>query len=221
MTQRFPGPLFSVLVALLGITPLPVLAQDRAHDLLDEAAERYWSIETLCARFDQVIEITLLRESHASRGTICQRQPDRFSMRFTDPEGDVVVVDGEFLWAFYPSMDARQVLRFRADGAEGRFNFYKRFLDKPRERFEATYEGREELPGGLSHRISVTPRQPTDFRSAVIWIHVESRLITGVDVFDANESIRHVRLTEIRVDPDVSDDEFRFTPPAGVTVISR
>lgn len=221
MNQRLPGPLFSVLIALVGITPFRVLAQERAHDILDAAAERYWSIETLCARFDQVIEITLLQESHASRGTICQRQPDRFAMRFADPEGDVVVVDGEFLWAFYPSLDPKQVLRFRAGGAEGRFNFYKNFFDHPRERFEATYEGREELPGGLSHRISLTPRQPTDFRSAVIWIHVESGLITGVDVHDANESIRRIRLTEIRVDPDVPDEEFRFTPPDGVTVVSR
>jgi hypothetical protein len=36
-------------------------------------------------RFDN----PLLRQQTTSRGTLYQQQPDRFALRFTDPDGDV------------------------------------------------------------------------------------------------------------------------------------
>ena len=211
-----------VLGAVTAAAPAGAHAQDeRAYQVLEAASEKYWGLKTLCARFHQEIEVTLLGQTRSGEGTLCQRQPSEFSMRFSDPEGDLVVVDGEFLWTFYPSMDAKQVMRFAAAGAEGRFNFYKNLLEDPRDRFVATYDGIEDLASGPSHKLTVTPRDPDAFRSAVVWVNVESDLIAGVDVHDSNESIRRVRLTDIRVDVEVSDGEFRFVPPAGARVMSR
>jgi len=189
--------------------------------VLEAASERYWGLETLCAHFHQEIEVTLLRQTRVGDGTLCQRQPAEFSMRFSDPEGDVVVVDGDFLWTFYPSMDAVQVMQFAAAGAEGRFNFYKNLLEDPRGRFDARYDGVEELANGRSYKLNLTPKDAETFRSAVVWIDVESDLITGVDIHDANESIRRVRLTNLRVNVEVSDSEFRFAPPPGARILSR
>ena len=212
--------LVPTLMALHAATPSPITAQDdRAYQVLEAASEHYQGIKTLCAHFHQVIEVTLLRESRSGEGTICQLQPDKFSMRFSDPEGDVVIVDGDFLWTFYPSMDDKQVMRFEAAGAEGRFNFYKNFLVDPRGRFRATYEGQEDLGSGVSHKISLAPKEASGFRAATVWIGAESRLITGVDIHDANESIRRIRLTDIRLDLELPDTEFRFVPPAGARVI--
>ena len=219
------GPLATRLILALMVicttTPVRITAQDeRAYQVLEEASEHYQHIKTLCAHFHQVIEVTLLRESRSGEGTICQLQPDKFSMRFSDPAGDMVIVDGDFLWTFYPSMDDRQVMRFDAAGAEGRFNFYKNFLVDPRGRFQATYEGREDLGAGASHKITLSPNEPSGFRTATVWIDVQSHLITGVDIRDANESIRRIRLTDIRLDLELPDTEFLFVPPPGARVIT-
>ncbi len=221
--SALPAYLAFLLAGAAGVVaPADLPAQDeRAYEVLEAASERYWGLNTLCARFHQEIEVTLLGQTRSGEGTLCQRQPDEFSMRFSDPEGDLVVVDGEFLWTFYPSMDAKQVMRFAAAGAEGRFNFYKNLLEDPRGRFDATYQGMEELAGRPSHKLTLVPRDAESFRSAVVWIDAESDLITGVDVHDANESIRRVRLTDLRVDVDVPDDEFQFVPPPGARVLSR
>ncbi|MCH8841319.1 MAG: hypothetical protein IH831_11745, partial [Planctomycetes bacterium] len=37
--------------------------------------------------------------------------PDRFAMRFEEPEGDRIVADGEWLWAYTPSTVPDQVIR--------------------------------------------------------------------------------------------------------------
>ena len=214
-----------LLVSLVS-APRPLPGQDsQAYRVLYAASERYYSLETLCAHFRQSIELTLLRQTRSGEGTVCQQRPDRFSMRFSDPEGDLVVVDGELAWTFYPSLDDKQVMRFSATGAGGGFNFYENFLEDPRGRFEAVHEGQEPMGGGMSHKIALTPREaeglrPEGFRSAVVWFDVDSYLITALDIHDTNETIRRVRLTDIRVNLRLSDEEFRFVPPEGARVMT-
>ena len=213
--------LIAFVMATCSLSPARITAQDdRAYQVLEDASKHYQGIKTLCADFRQVIEVTLLKESRSGEGTICQLQPDKFSMRFKDPEGDVVIVDGVFLWTFYPSMDDKQVMRFQAAGAEGRFNFYKNFLVDPRGRFRATYEGQENPGSELSHKISIAPKEPSGFRTATVWISLQSRLITAVDIHDANESVRKIRLTHIRLDLDLPETEFLFVPPPGARIIT-
>ncbi len=213
-----------LLASLLSVSRSLGGQDGQAYRVLDAASERYYGLETLCAHFEQVNEVTLLRQTVASEGTLCLRQPGRFSMRSSDPEGDLVVVDGEFLWTFYPSQDDVQVMRFPA-AEQGGFNFYKNFLEDPRGRFEAVHEGREPMGDGLSHRIALKPRetdgvQSADFRSAIVWLDVDNYLITALEIHNTSESIRRVRLTDIRVDVEVPDEVFRFVPPEGTQVFT-
>ncbi len=213
-----------LLVSLVSTTRSLHGQDSQAYRVLYTANERYYGVETLCAHFHQVVEVTLLRQTRSSEGTVCLRQPDRFSMRFADPEGDLVVVDGEFAWTFYPSLDDMQVMRFSAEGGGG-FNFYENLLADPRGRFEAVHEGREPMGEGLSHKITLKPREteglrPADFRSAVVWFDVDSYLITAVDIHDTNETIRRLRFSDIRVDIEIPDEIFRFVPPEGARVMT-
>ena len=214
-----------LLVSVVSTTR-PLNGQDsQAYRVLYAASDRYYGLENLCAHFEQVIEVTLLRQSRSGEGTVCQQRPDQFSMSFSDPDGDRVVVDGEFAWTFYPSLDDRQVMRFSLAGAGGGFNFYENFLEDPRGRFEAVHEGRERMGEGLSHKITLKPRQteglrPAGFRSAIVWFDVDSYLITALDIHDTNETIRRVRLTDIRVDVEIPDAVFRFVPPEGARVMT-
>ena len=214
-----------LLASLLSV-PRSLHGQDgQAYQVLYAASERYYGVENLCAHFEQESEQTLLRQKRSGEGTLCLQQPDLFSMRFSDPEGDLVVMDGEFAWIFYPSQDDVQVIRFPAGRAGSGFNFYENFLEDPRGRFEAVHEGREPMGDGLSHKIALKPRetdgvQSADFRTAVVWFDVESYLITALEIHNTNELIRRVWLTDIRVDGEISDEVFRFVPPEGTQVFT-
>jgi DNA segregation ATPase FtsK/SpoIIIE, S-DNA-T family len=63
--------------------------------ILRATARRYEGVRSLQAEFEQQMRNPLLGRTTSS-GTLYQRQPDRFLMRFSDPEGDVIVSDGEF-----------------------------------------------------------------------------------------------------------------------------
>ena len=206
--------------------PRSLHGQDsQAYVALYAASERYYGLETLCAHFEQDIELTLLDWTSSSEGTICVQQPGLYSQRYSDPDGDRVVVDGEYAWSFFPSDDDKQVIRCSVEGGGAGSNIFSNFLDDPRGRFEAVHQGREPMGEGVSHKIALTPREiggsrSADFRSAVVWLDVDSNLITALEIRDTNESIRRTELTDIRVDIEIPDEVFRFELPENVRLFT-
>ena len=193
----------------------------QAYAVLEGASQNYAQVHTFCAQFHQVTEVTLLNLIRSGQGRMCQRPPNEFAMRFSEPAGDLIVADGESVWTFYPSVDDQQVLRFSGLNSDDRFNFYKNLLTNPRTRFKAVYQGIEEIDNQRSHRIFMEPKEPQGFRSAVVWIDLETELIINLEVLDSNESIRKIRLTDISLNMELEDEEFRFVPPEGTRVIIR
>lgn len=191
-----------------------------AYAVLERAAERYAAIRTFCADFHQVLDVPLLGQRREGTGRLCQRRPDLFSMRFTDPPGDLVVVDGENAWVYTPSRDPDQVLKAPASAAGGRLDFHREFLESPRTRYEAEGQGTDTVAGTATRRILLRPREPDRYREAVVWIDGDG-FLRQVEIREENGSVRTVTLTSLQVDPAVPEGTFSFTPPPGTRVVSR
>ena len=214
-----------VVITCFGWLPVMVSAQEpdgaEAYSVLEGAAERFQSVESLCARFDQVTEVTLIGRTTRGHGTLCEKHPNLFSMRFADPEGDVVLVDGTYVWTYYPSMDDEQVIRFETGGTVVSFNFFGAFLADPESKYVAVHEGVEDVQGVSTQRLGLQPRGAAAFRKATVWVATESRLLVRVQIHDENGSVRTLTLSDVRLDPVLSEDYFTFTPPPGARVITR
>jgi outer membrane lipoprotein-sorting protein len=212
------------LAALLGgiSPPLPLHAQDsRALAILEEAGARYRTIAAFCASFDQTLEVPLLGETHYSRGRLCQAQPDLFAMRWSDPEGDVVVADGEYFWVYYPSADPGQVLQFSMDVRPGGLDFHREFLEDPGDKYRLSYVGEESVAGRVSDVISAIPVDPAAFQEARLWLDRERSLIIQARIGMENGSVRTLTLEDIELNPPPDPDRFKFIPPPGAQVIRR
>lgn len=207
---------------------LPVLATAAAGQapeplqVLERAAARYRQADALCADFRQELSVPLLDQRREGTGRLCQRQPNLFSMRFDEPAGDLVVVDGEHVWIYYPSRDAKQVLRgplaLSSDGTG--LDFHREFLESPAETYEVRHDGMEMVDGTSAHRIVLRPRQDARYREAVVWIGGDDALLHRVEIREENGSIRTVHLRNITLDPDIPAGTFSFTPPPGTQVIT-
>ena len=210
------------LTVALQLPPLPAPGQSPPDPLaLVEAAGRvYREAAGICADFRQVLSVPLLGEDRKGRGRLCTQQPDRFAMRFTEPAGDLVVADGEWLWLYTPSTDARQVLRFPLAAGPRGVDFYHEFLEAPREKYRFEYRGRESVDGTLAHHVVLTPLQAAPYRTAELWIATEEALLCQVVIREQNGSVRTVTLSAIEVSPGLGADVFRFTPPTGAQVIT-
>lgn len=207
------------MVSLAPAAATPLAAQD-VYDILEEAADRFAGVTTLCADFHQTLSVPLLGQEKEGWGRLCQTRPDLFSMRFDEPEGDLVVVDGEHAWVYTPSQSPDQVIRARTTSLGPNLDFYREFMASPREKYDAVLQGSEAVAGTTTRRILLTPKEPALYREAVVWIDPETDLMRRLEIREENGSVRVVTLDDIRLDPGVPEGLYTFTPPPGAQVIT-
>ena len=172
------------------------------------------------AEFAQWQDNPLLGKRTSSRGTVMQRQPDRFLLRFSQPAGDVIVGDGEYFWVYYPSVDAKQVLRTRAAGAGG-LDLKAQFIGDPTRRFQFTDHGVEDVNGRPARAITLVPREAAGYKTLKVWIDERDHLVRRFELTNENDVVQHFDLSNLEINPQLSNDLFRFTPPANAQVIER
>lgn len=194
-------------------------AQEGVEEILRATARRYENVRAMQADFEQQLTNALMGRTTRSTGTLYQRQPDRFLMKFSQPAGDVIVSDGDYFWIYYPSADPKQVIR-SSRGAGG-LDLRSQFIGDPVRRFEATSHGTETVRGRATHVLTLNPREPLGYRRLKVWIDAEDHLVRRFELTEENGNVRRFDLTDLRVNPTLADDLFRFEPPAGAVVVTR
>lgn len=203
-----------------GLVPLAASAQDRGLEILDQAGDRYASVETVCADFTQQLSAPLLGTERTGTGHLCTGRPNLFAMRFDDPAGDVIVVDGDFAWVYFPSNDAKTVMKTAAEESAGGQDFHREFLVDPETKYEIEYEGVEEVAGHGTHRLRMRPRGPASYRSAIVWIDEGTPVLRRLRLEEENGNVRTITLENVAFGAQVEVDWFTFTPPEGALVVT-
>jgi len=211
---------FALALLLLGMaSAAPAGAQQDAVAILGRAADRLARMDAFCADFAQEIRIPMIQQVTRSRGRLCQKRPDLFAMDFTQPAGDRVVADGQWLWTWFPSTDPRQVVRFPV-ADQGRMDFFQEFVADPGVRYTPTLSGEEVIGGRAAWRIRLVPRARTHFVGATVWVDREDATLRKIEIEQDNGSVRIVELGPLQVNPALPRDRFTFTPPAGVQIFT-
>jgi len=212
------------LVEALPATPLgaqaSTSAQERGMEVLERASARYAPVQSLCADFVQHLAVPLLGDERTSRGRLCQDRPNLFAMRFTEPAGDLVVVDGESMWYYMPSSDPKQVFRFEVEQGTRGQDFHRDFLEDPQHKYDVAYEAEELVSGERTHRLRLVPKTRVSYRAAVLWIEEATSLLRQIRVIEENGNERTITLRGIEFDREPPPGWFAFTPPASALVIS-
>ena len=110
-------------------------------------------------------------DSAESRGTLVQAGADKLSMRFTDPPGEAVVIDGKSVWIYTPSTTPGQVIRTAvpSGGPVYGYNMLAWLLDRPAERYTASYLRGDKLNGRAVDVVQLVPAVPDlPFERAVL-----------------------------------------------------
>lgn len=199
----------------------PAAAQDdEGAAVLRRAAAAYEGMRSLQADFVMNFDNPLLRQTTTSRGTIYQRQPDRIALRFSDPDGDVILGDGRYFWVYYPSVNAQQVIRSPAAAAgESGVNLQAQFVGDPVERFRHELHGTEAVEGRPAHIVNLVPRQRAEYRSLKAWIDARDGLVRRFELTEHNGNVRRFDLHNLRVNPTIAESVFQFTPPPGARIV--
>lgn len=196
-------------------------AQQTGANVLKRASAAYSRTNSMRAEFVQRRENPLLNSTTISRGTLYQRDPDRFALKFSRPAGDLIVGDGKYFWIYYPSADRRQVIRAPAGEGAGAVDLQSQFIGDPLTRFTHVYHGTQQINGRSAHVLTLTPRRDAGYKTLKVWIDAADHLVRRFIITEATGTVIEFQLSNLTANVPLGDDIFRFTPPADATIIER
>jgi chaperone LolA len=197
------------------------VAQEQAEEVLAQAAKAYEDVVTLRSEFVQKINIPALEREKEGRGVVLQKKPNYFMMRFEEPQGDIVVADGEWFWMYYPSAQPDQVVRTPIHQTTENATLGGQFLVNPTERYVATYVARESVDDRQAHLLSLVPKFDAPYTLVRVWIDASDYLVRQFEVHEENETVRTITLSNLEAGIELPDELFTFSVPPGVEVFTR
>jgi outer membrane lipoprotein carrier protein len=212
-----------LLAAAVAAVPAASVEAQDAQAIVGRASRVYRSLASLKAEFVQVIDNPMI-DSAESRGTLIQAGPAKLAMRFTDPPGEAVVIDGEHVWVYTPSTVPGQVLRMRlpSGGPVYGYNILAWLLDRPAERYEASYVRRDNLAGREVDVVQLVPAVPDlPFERAVVWLDRGDALPRRLEILEPSGATRTLTLSKVRTNERVTERTFRFEVPGGARVVDQ
>jgi len=211
-----------VVLAALAAAPAGMAAQDAAA-IVGRSSTVYRSLTSLSADFVQVINNPMI-DSATSKGTLVQAGQDKLAMRFTDPSGEAIVIDGQYAWVYTPSTTPGQVIRMRvpSGGPVYGYNILAWLLDRPAERYKATYVRADRVEGRTVDVVQLEPAVPDlPFDRAILWLDKGDGLPRRLDITEHSGATRTLILSKVRTDRSVPKDTFTFKVPSGVRVVDQ
>ncbi len=211
----------TALSLLLSPAAAPLSAQQDARSIVSRAAFAYRSLSALRADFDQLIENQMIGNA-ASKGVLEQAGQARLSMRFTDPPGEAIVIDGKWVWVYTPSTTPGQVLRIPvpSGGPVYGYNLLAWLMDRPTERYNSTYVRADRLDNRPMDVVEMVPTVPDmPFGRATVWLDRGDGLPRRMEIEELSGQRRTLTLHNVRVNQPVSNKTFTFEVPAGVKVV--
>ncbi|HET19240.1 MAG TPA: outer membrane lipoprotein chaperone LolA [Chromatiales bacterium] len=196
---------------VLLLASLPLLAQ--AGGGLDSLDGFLKEMKTLQGEFVQIQYNADRRETQRASGTLELSRPGRFRWVYSEPYHQELVADGESLWIYDQDLDqaTEKPLRQALGQAPIMLLMENRPLD---EEFILTELGRDL---GMDW-VMLAPRgEAADFRE--VRFAFREGMLARMQLTDAFNQITVVEFASMRLNPQLPDERFRFTPPPGVDVV--
>jgi outer membrane lipoprotein carrier protein len=202
------GPL---LVALLWLSVPPARAQDLT--LIRRVDDHYNHLHTLRARYTE--HYAGMGLDRTESGTLTLKKPGLMRWSYDSPPGKVFVLDGKFAW-FYTPGDA-QVSRISArqlDDLRSPLRFLLGHTQLAKELDQLAT-----APDGQNFKITGIPKGMAQRVRLLTLVVSPTGVIQAMKIEEVDGATTDFNFTGIEEDMPVNPSDFRFIPPAGVSIV--
>jgi outer membrane lipoprotein carrier protein len=227
MTDRIRG-MWGIVAAVfcLGVGGLVGVPAAQAASAVDEVVEKVQATcaqtQDLSARFQQKATNRTLNEDRDASGVFLAKRPGKMRWEYQKPEPRLFVTDGKTLWDYSPadkqvrvqgvaqSLTSRVPMSFLAGDCTLRRDFDISLVENAATRSDPRIR-----------ILDLRPKRPeAGIGRMFLEVSVKGFMIEKATVVDAYGNTTVIALTNLKLNSGLSDDQFQFTPPAGVRVIA-
>jgi outer membrane lipoprotein carrier protein len=203
---RRSGLLAIVAVALVAALPARASGLDQLHAFLQ-------GTHAASGTFRQTVVNAQHRTTQQSSGTFAFERPGRFRWTYDKPYEQVIVGDGERVWVY--DKDLNQVMVRKLDAALGSTPAALLAGDNALEQHFNLQEGPVEE--GLAYVVATPKTSESQFKR--ISLGFRDNLPQAMILLDAFGQTTSLRFSDVKRNPALPPDLFRFTPPPGADVV--
>jgi outer membrane lipoprotein carrier protein len=181
-----------------------------------ERAEQ--EVQSLQFDFTQTTAVSVGKTTVETRGSALFQRPNRFRVVQSAPENQTFVSNGKTFWVFLP--DRAQVLKGTMDNwgrlagfPEGLTPFR---MDVSEMKRKYDFSLANESGGEV---LTLTPKDAGDFPFTLrLWVNMTTGIAEKTALVSENLTAT-VTIKNVRVNPRVDSESFRFVPPKGADVL--
>jgi outer membrane lipoprotein carrier protein len=212
------GIILSLLLIAVTQTPAELMPLE---ELIAKAQERYEKSEDLKARFIQESTIKAMNKTDREEGILYVKNPKRMLWNYSKPKAKKLIINPKRAWLYIP--DDRVVYIQEAE------NIYKsklavKFLSgigKLGEDFHIRYAKPDAVDGKGNYLLTLVPKvSDMGIDTLHLAIDRDNFQVIQCSFMDLYGNITRIRLTDIKINNNLSDKLFHFKPPAGVEVFN-
>jgi outer membrane lipoprotein-sorting protein len=172
--------------------------QDSFDDLYVRGQRANGAVKTLTAHFTETTTSSLLTRPLVSRGRLAVERPARVVLRYTEPEGHVVLIDGNRMTTSWPSSNLRRTVDIAT--AQGRVQkyFVKGTAAELRDQFDIEEHDGGDRPG--TYHVTMVPKR-RQIREGLarldLWVVRSTLLLDAMRMTFANGDTKMMAFDEV------------------------
>jgi outer membrane lipoprotein carrier protein len=205
--------MFAKALLLISLSCAPSLLAQDGDTLIRKVDDHYNHLSSLRARYTE--HYAGMGMDRTELGTLVLKKPGRMRWTYDQPIGKVFVLDGKFAWSYTPGTDqAQRVPAKQLDDLRSplRFLLGHTQLKKELDNLTVTSEGSgfrvSGVPKGMAQRIKLLTLGVT-----------ATGAIERMRLEEVDGAVTEFAFSDMQENVPVKNEDFVFTPPAGVTVV--
>lgn len=203
-----------ILILPVLLLLIPQAFSITSDELSSTIEKRYKSFKDISMDFTQIIKSEIFSTEKNTRGKMYLKNPDKFRI---DTPSENIVTDGRLLWFF--SEKNNQVTIHKLNESKNIF--------KPQDyiyNFRANYNPQlgenEKVDKRPCYKLILTPKKEDLFITRMtLWIDKKNLLVRKLEYQDINDNNVSLIFNKIKINSDIEDSQFVFTPPKGAEVV--
>jgi outer membrane lipoprotein carrier protein len=212
MKHRTP---FIVLVTLSWVRLLvPQEAQLSVKDITQKMQSRYEMIDDATASFVKHVTLGFSNIEQTYTGTIMIKKPSKLRM---ESANETIVTDGVTVWLYSPANN--QVIIDKYKENQNSISPENFLLALP-QNYYATLLGVMKEKSASTALIKLVPKDDRSFvQSVKISVEEGTWNVRTITILDVNDTETTYTIKDLKLNTNLDDKNFIYTPPAGVEVV--
>ncbi len=214
------GPAFAQTAPAPSAAPAPTQGKATAGDVAAKVQKAYQAITSYEADFEQQYQMKAFGQTKTSKGHVTFVKPGKMRWDYTEPKDNVVVSDGTTLWSYVAADKQARKMAVKDSQMPTALAFLTGKGDLAKEFNLELFDAGDKFKGG--YILKATPKVATNLYNFVMfYVDGQTYHVRRVLIVDAQDNRNRFDFAKPKVNEKVDDSRFKWSPPAGVSVVTN